>query len=314
MKALKITAAVILGLLILSASISAYTWINRETRQYDEHKTFAGEKVGSVQVQTDSADLHLLPSNDDSVHIDFTGKVIQGGFGDHDYQLVAGLEGDVLKVELRREGKFQIGIYDARNVRFEVRLPEKLYAQLAVTAASADLQLAGLRAEQMTVQSSSGDIQAKDLKGQKMQFISSSGDQVLQNLSGELVLESASGDIGLRTWSGSQAVAKASSGNLSLLDMSGPVRAHASSGDIRLAMTALQEGLDLRTDSGDVRLALPDSAYFKLRFNTSSGSAAVDFPMTVKARDDHQLVAEIGDSGPEVRIATSSGDLSISTR
>ncbi|ARU60026.1 hypothetical protein CBW65_02310 [Tumebacillus avium] len=314
MKALKITAAVILGLAIVIAAISSITWINRETREYDEHKTFDGEKVGSVQVLTSSADLNLLPSNDDQVHIDFTGQVIKGGIGGGDYELFTDLGGDVLKVELKQVYSVQFGFYDERNLRLDVRLPEKLYKELTATASSGDLQISGVNGEAIRVQTSSGEIQAKDVQGQKMQFVSSSGDQELQNLSGELVLESASGEIGLRTWSGTKAEARSSSGDLRLLDLTGAVRAHTSSGGVRLAMNTLQEELDLLTSSGDVELELPASAFYKLDFNTSSGSSAVDFPLNVQSRDDHQLVAEIGDGGPMVRVETSSGDLSIIKR
>lgn len=314
MKAIKILAWTLFGITLVMAGLGSYTWIDRETRTYDEHKTFAGDEVSALEVDAASTDLHLGVSTDDSVHLDFVGNVTHGGFGGGEYELFTSLQGEVLKVELKRESVFQIGLYDEHDLRLDIRLPEKLYRQLAVTTSSGDIQTAGLNAESMLIRTSSGDLEAKEMGAKQIKFTTASGDQRLQTLSGEMALESSSGEIVLRTWTGSKAEVRTSSGDQRLQDMTGGVHAHSSSGDVRLAMSALQEELDLLTSSGDVELEFPDSAFYQLAFNTSSGSSAVDFPLNVKSRDDHQLVAEIGDGGPAVRVETSSGDLSIIKR
>ncbi|ASS74289.1 hypothetical protein CIG75_04340 [Tumebacillus algifaecis] len=311
MKAIKITAATVLICLILGAALSAYTWFNREARDYDEHTTFDGNKVTAVQVRAFSTDVNLLKSNDDNVHVDFTGQVLRGGIGGREYELNTDLQGETLSIELRHKSHFQLGILEERNLRLEVRVPEKLYNELSVTTASGDVQATGQQAETMTIKTSSGDIRGRDLQGKRLQVSSTSGEQDLQNMIGEVHLESTSGDITLRKWTGERIEVQSSSGEQRLLDLTGKVRAHATSGNLRIGMIALHEGIDLLTTSGDVELLLPTTAFYKLNFRSASGNASVAFPMDASVKEDHRLTATIGDGGPTVQIETSSGDLRI---
>lgn len=311
MKATRIAVASVLGVLVLGGVISSLFLFNQETRNYDEHKTVEGEKVASVQISTSSTDVNLLKSNDDQIHVDFTGQVKNGGFGGGDYQVNTALSGDVLKVEVEREWSFQIGFTNERNLRLDVRLPEKVFNELAVSTSSGDIEAKGLKAETVVLRSSSGDIQGGDIQGKSLKFRTSSGDMLLQNLIGRLYAETSSGEVGLRKWTGESLEAESSSGNLLMSDLTGKVKANSSSGELRIGMSALQENIDLSTSSGNVEVRLPSNSYMKLNFRSSSGEANVEFPMQISRQEKGSFIAEIGTGGPSVRVDTSSGDLRV---
>ena len=122
-----------------------------------------------------------------------------------------------------------------------------------------------------------------------------------------------SGDVRV---SGTQMEARAASvsGDVHLegLRATGEVAAVTVSGDVTARLDAVAPGtsMELKTVSGDVRLALPRNAGFDLDMSTVSGDLESDFPLAMRGRFNRRSIsARVNDGGSDLRVSTVSGDV-----
>jgi hypothetical protein len=198
------------------------------------------------------------------------------------------------------------GLMDAQGfegaVRFEV--------------ASADLVLRQLGGD-LTLSGSSGDTRASDIRGRwKSDF--SSGDCVLDGFDGDtLTLDTSSGDIRVHGAKAARIAVETSSGDASFRSADiEEFQGHSSSGDFLLEQTTERlKNVRVHTSSGDVQLRLPREASFEADADQSSGDMSVGFHDGSSTMRRHKLVGfQRGEGGAQIRVETSSGDLTIAPR
>jgi hypothetical protein len=198
------------------------------------------------------------------------------------------------------------GLVDAQGfegvVRFEV--------------ASADLVLRQLGGD-LTLSGSSGDTRASDIRGRwKSDF--SSGDCVLDTFDGDtLTLDTSSGDIRVHGAKAARIAVETSSGDASFRSADiEEFQGHSSSGDFLLEQTTGRlKNVRVHTSSGDVQLRLPPEASFEADADQSSGDMSIRFHDGSSTMSRHKLVGfHRGEGGAQIRVETSSGDLTIAPR
>ena len=200
--------------------------------------------------------------------------------------LVGRIDADGLEGTLR----FEVGSADLRLWRLD--------GEVSVESESGDIQARGLKGT-FTSESSSGDCRLDDFDGQQFRFHASSGDLVARGVRARLVeTDTSSGDV-----------------TLSSADVE-EFQAEASSGDVAVEVDGTRlASFQVTTSSGDVRLGLPPTTAFEAEADQSSGDMYVDFPGGVSVRHEDTLVAyRHGQGGAKVRVTTSSGDFSITSR
>jgi DUF4097 and DUF4098 domain-containing protein YvlB len=70
--------------------------------------------------------------------------------------------------------------------------------------------------------------------------------------------------------------------------------------------------ITLEDRNGSVKLTLPEHAAFSAQANTSNGDVYTDFPLSTSGSEGHKsLSGSVGTGGPQIRITTTNGDLSI---
>ena len=182
-----------------------------------------------------------------------------------------------------------------RGHRVVVRAPEgtALVAHTASAEVGATCALALL-----DVETASGDIRAGVVDG-RCRITSASGEIRLERVDGDLDARSASGDVTVGRVGGDAKVHSAS-GDLRLGAVGGQLSARSASGDVVVDGFAGSRA-EVKTTSGDVRLALSPGMGFDLDVWTMSGSVRTDFPVDADNGEDV-------DAG-QVRVRAVSGDV-----
>jgi hypothetical protein len=106
-------------------------------------------------------------------------------------------------------------------------------------------------------------------------------------------------------------------GGVTLTGVSGNVRGSTSNGGVDVQLSGDRwsgEGLDVRTTTGGVELAIPSNYSAQLETGTVNGGMDIGFPITVQGRINRRLTTQLGNGGPLVRVTTTNGGVSIRRR
>ena len=126
----------------------------------------------------------------------------------------------------------------------------------------------------------------------------------LRTVNGGIAIRDVEGQIAFRT----------TNGGVKLARLAGEVRGRTVNGGVNVELDGLTwrgEGLDVQTQNGGVKLAIPADYSARLETGTVNGRIRVDFPMTVQGRIDRELEATLGAGGPTLRVRTTNGGVSI---
>jgi DUF4097 and DUF4098 domain-containing protein YvlB len=105
-------------------------------------------------------------------------------------------------------------------------------------------------------------------------------------------------------------------GPVSLRAVGGDVRAETRNGPISVELTGSRwegRGLEARTQNGPATIEIPEGYNAELETGTVNGPMRVDFPMqvTLEGRVGRSLRTTLGSGGPELRITTQNGPLTL---
>jgi Putative adhesin len=218
-------------------------------------------------------------------------------------------------------------------VDLEVRLPARVAAgrflnlvgrieasglegKLAFDVASADVRLERLRG-QIALHGTSGDVTASDIGGVwSSEF--NSGDCSIRGFRGEsLSFRTTSGDVAARDIEASRVRIQTTSGDYSIRDADiVDLEASATSGNVEIDDRGSRLArVRIDATSGDVVLRLPRDASFQADANLSSGDIRIDYGDVHPPVDDQNRgVYRHGTGGAEIRVKTTSGNLTIEPR
>ena len=104
------------------------------------------------------------------------------------------------------------------------------------------------------------------------------------------------------------------SGEVRLADVAGPTRIKTYSGNVGVRAAAWKDGdtVDIKTFSGDVTLALPESARGDLTFDSFSGRFDSSLPVTVQSSRKRNFRGQLNGGGAtEFNLKTFSGSVTI---
>ncbi len=205
--------------------------------------------------------------------------------------------------------------FGAVTIDYEIEVPERTEAR--VETGSGDVEVSGI-AGPLRVSTGSGDVKLEGIGGEA-EVRTGSGDVIAERIGGDLSVTTGSGDVGVREVRGDTEIRTGSgdiratevdgdltittgSGDLGLNEVGGDIEVRTGSGDIAVD-SVLGDGKTwrLRTGSGDVRLALPSEARFRLEAETDFGEVHSDFPSSPEA-------------AAAVEVKTGGGDIEIRSR
>jgi hypothetical protein len=106
-------------------------------------------------------------------------------------------------------------------------------------------------------------------------------------------------------------------GGITLANVNGEVLGHTTNGGVQIELsgdTWLGQGLDVQTQNGGVRLAVPEGYSAHLEAATRNGGVRCDFPVTVQGTVGKDLSADLGHGGAPLKVRTVNGGVTIVRR
>lgn len=199
-----------------------------------------------------------------------------------------------VRIEAKKEGGgwFNFNWFSSDGLKFEINLPKKF---------------------EVEAKTSGGDISVRELTG-VVTLKTSGGDISLLNYTGDAEIHTSGGDIEIEN-SGGNLDVSTSGGEIKLNTANGRINAGTSGGDITLDYEGENEGVDLHTSGGDIRVYLPSDFKADVYCKTSGGDVDVYFDKqraeTIKSS---RYEGAFNGGGNTLKCTTSGGDIVVKER
>ena len=160
-----------------------------------KERTF-NEAITDIIVETDNSKIEILPAQDETTKVEFTGDTSKKSR----YNLEADVEDGTLKIKVK--GKilqFFNFDFNFKSVVTRVYLPENTYNSLVAETENGGITVEEITFAELRGESINGGILLKDLDTQSVQLKSENGKIDLTEVEGELQAEVTNGAINLKT-------------------------------------------------------------------------------------------------------------------
>jgi len=251
---------------------------------FDRNLTFSGKL--ELSVGTGSGNITLTRGSANQIHIHGIVKAGHDGDPAQVQQVAANppieQDGNTIRIGGHKENLHNI------SISYEIEAP----ADSALNAATG-----------------SGNISDTGV-GQHTKLMTGSGNINATGLDGDFTTQTGSGNIAIDGSGQGDAKAQTGSGTIDLKGVHGALIAQTGSGEIKAAGTP-SSAWKLEAGSGTIELST-GNAPMNLDASTGSGTISTDSAMTMQASSDHHHVrGQLNGGGPEVRVETGSGNVTI---
>ncbi len=257
--------------------------------------TLDPEDISDLDLSWSSGQLDIAPSTDENI------RLVEHSpqKGEHPTQsLDYSVDGGVLRVRMPQKDwsswhfsfPFQIWL---ESPRLTVYLPDQYFENITLSVTSGTISARGFHADKTIIKASSGLITLDALHTGSLQIGISSGEVT-----------------GIGLWADTLLV-KENSGDINLSGSWRSVQAELSSGNMTLSDELAPDVLALKTTSGDMNFAMPDSDGFTLAYRVTSGDIEGDFGIDI-SRGSGTLA--YGDGSREYTAECTSGNIIISKK
>jgi DUF4097 and DUF4098 domain-containing protein YvlB len=127
----------------------------------------------------------------------------------------------------------------------------------------------------------------------------------------DLTIRTASGDITLEEYQGANLTVNTATGTVEVENVQADTSIQTVTGPIELKMNTLKQDVDLQTNSGDLKVSLPDTASFSMTIESPTNKPDIEFDL----RDEHQqqdtLSGTVGQGGPLLNMKTQTGHIKL---
>jgi hypothetical protein len=202
-----------------------------------------------------------------------------------------------------------------------------LTGEFSISATSGDVDVAGLDGD-CEIQTTSGDLKLRETKGD-VEINSTSSDVLVDNVRGNVNVQSTSGETEAYWLTGKLQITKtsggvrvesvsgdidinATSGNIEIQQREGGLFVSTASGDVHVrSELAKGQRYEVETISGNITFEVPAEMKGDVRLATVSGSINTDLAVEVRSFSRYRLEGRVRGEGPEVRLNSTSGDISL---
>ncbi|ASS74001.1 hypothetical protein CIG75_02735 [Tumebacillus algifaecis] len=290
-----------------------FAWNSETTMYTNDDKTIEAADITSIDLQFPAADIAFKRSEDAQIHVVLRSNLNDEQLGKR-YDYTAEQDGAKLAVKL--EGKPSIfGFQNGNeNIHIDILLPKQTLDAVNVQYAAGDVKFESLQAKQLRVDTSAGDIAIKDYQGSELEVSTKFGAVKLDTITVDRTkVEIAAGSVKVNGLTGETFEAESSSGNLTLADVAAQVKARVSSGNAEVQMKELRHNLDISVTAGNVNLKVPKSASFAYDLSAKAGNLKNNLSdSTTTSGEKRNQSGTIGSGGPEVRVSTMAGNITVS--
>lgn len=257
------------------------------------------ERAGSEGRISDDLEI-TVPKN---IALECKGRY--GDFEVHDVNAPVEIKSDNAGVRLQNIGaavKIDLG-------RSDIVRAVDIRGDVDIRGRGGDLELESITGLVTVAASFSGDIQFRNI-AKPMRFESSISDITVEKIIGQLRM--TRGELTASDIVGPIRV-KSRNKDVEITRFSNSIEIDVDRGDVTLFPDKLPLGkMDVRTNNGDVELALPENAKFDLTAETDHGEVTNDFGPGLKSESKHRggtISGKLG--GPEIKVSINRGALSV---
>lgn len=268
------TAFVLIGIFLFSTAMSANHWnfSNLSTVKYETNTTSVVEKFSNIDIQTDTANIFFVPSEDGLC------KVICHETEKNRHSVIVQNETLTIHINDEREWYDYIGI-TWETPQITVYLPEKEYASLFIKESTGDIAIPNdFHFQSMDISLSTGDIKNYASASENMTIKTTTGDIQIENISAKTIYLSVStGYVDMISAICEENIEiKVSTGKVKLADVSCKnLISKGSTGDISLINLIAKEQISIKRNTGDVKFSECDANEIFIKTSTGKVSGSL---------------------------------------
>lgn len=270
-----ILASVTLGSFLIAAALFYVTGgirpVSVASSEISESEQFETENIAKIDISTVSTHVSIMPSDDDRIHVDFTGQTATG-VGAASPRMETKIEGDVLRVQIMYPSAVIFNPFNLSSLNLDIYIPQGYDKDLYVSTTSGAIVLEEITLENMKANSVSGKIDIESILSKKIS---------IDNTSGRVTLIDSKGDLNINTISGK----------------------------VSADLLGLEDELIVNSVSGSVEVFIPQDSGFSFKLSSTSGKVENDFQAKMTSSNNRNMEGTVGNGKAVISIHTVSGKI-----
>ena len=262
-------AFITVGLLIFTLALACAGWDFSKlgTAEYETNYHAPMGEFSSISINTDTADIEILPSADGATRVEC--------FEKSSLRHSVFIDGNTLNISLESEKKwYEFIFFSFSSPKITVYLAPKDYSSLKIVLSTGDTEIkGGVSLSSLDISGSTGDVSVlqSSIK-ESVKIKVSTGKITLDNLkAGTISLAASTGDIMINRLAGADLALKTSTGNMGITDTAvKSLTTEASTGSLTLTRVLADEKIVAKASTGNVRFNSSDAK--KMYIETGTGN------------------------------------------
>jgi DUF4097 and DUF4098 domain-containing protein YvlB len=191
-------------------------------------------------------------------------------------------------------------------LKYEIKVPLSYNTDIFTGAGGVSVTgVSGL----LKANTSAGHIVVVNSSG-NIDMSTSAGNIVIESFTGPIIISTGGGNIKASGFSGNINVSTMG-GNISLTGGNGSVNTHTGGGSVILDFTGKNEGIDISTMAGNIKLLLPSDIDADAEFSTFAGKITTDFASTEDSKISSYLKTTYNAGGTKLKCSTQAGNITV---
>ncbi|MCM3787855.1 DUF4097 domain-containing protein [Domibacillus indicus] len=184
-------------LLLVGGAGSALTFSQANTPvEVAEERTISGPPIKAVKLETNNAEVEVLPTKETAVRVELAGK--RKPNDTLTFQVEA--EGDTLVVKVNeKQNKLFTADFVLTDLTLHVYLPKKTYDSIDIANHNGQVELGQLSARKVNVQLNNGKVNVKNTASNEVKVKADNGEILLEHVDGTINGKVANGRIHVLT-------------------------------------------------------------------------------------------------------------------
>lgn len=241
------------------------------------------EAFDQIAIKTNNATVELLPTDDETTTVEFTGN----RKNDQKYDVNADVDGNLLSITVKEKWlKFFSFDFSFSSPTLTVHVPEKEYETIQIDTDNGRVDANELEANEVNITTSNGRAYASGLEVNEINVITNNGRIELKDIKSTVV------------------TSEADNGEIRLENVDGKLTGSTSNGKITLITEHLDRPIEFRTSNGRIHIQTenePTNALFDVKVDNGK----------VRIFGDSNWDTVIGDGDNLIKLTTNNGGITV---
>ncbi|NEZ46269.1 DUF4097 domain-containing protein [Clostridium niameyense] len=248
------------------------------------------KNIKEINIENTIADINLIVEPREDIQLNYYGKLIANS----NLTLNSIVKGNEIYINFKGNNKDSLNIFFS-NLKLDIYLPEKFKQDIYIKNVSGQINMKnGLNLKKLTIDSSSGHIKLND--------------STIDNL----ILTLSSADLKSRNLSTKTTNVNTSTGDMDISNFNGDFKGDSLSGNFNVSYENFKNNIDIKTESGKVRLKLKENSEFYLNAESKKGDISCSYPINIEDKFNHNRIRGLVKKDKnKINITTKNGNIEI---